>query len=83
MLPLAVLGTAEAMPKGSRFPRWRAPVMLVFGAPVAVDVEGDPRARRTVRAAAEQLRLVLVAHLLAAQGVQADATAARRRERNA
>ena len=83
VVPLAVLGTAQAMPKGSRFPRWRARVTVVFGPPVLVDVEGDPRARRTVRAAAEQLRLVLVEHLHAAQGLEADASAARRRERNA
>ena len=66
VVPLAVLGTAAALPKGAHLPRWRAPVTLVFGAPVTVNVEGDPRARRTVRAAAEQLRLVLVAHLRAA-----------------
>jgi 1-acyl-sn-glycerol-3-phosphate acyltransferase len=83
VVPLAVLGTAAAMPKGSRVPRWRAPVTLVFGPPVIVDVEGDPRTRRTVRNAAEQLRLVLVAHLHAAQGLEADASTARRRERNA
>ncbi len=63
IVPIAVLGTAEALPKGARLPRWRAPVSLVFGPAFTVTVEGDPRARRTVRAAAEQLRLVLVAHL--------------------
>jgi 1-acyl-sn-glycerol-3-phosphate acyltransferase len=83
VVPLAVLGTAEAMPRGSRFPRWRAPVTLVFGPPVIVDVVGDPRTRRTVRVAAEQLRLVLVAHLHAARDLEADASTARRRERNA
>lgn len=66
VVPLAVLGTAEAMPKGSRLPRWRSPVTLVFGPAVTVTVDGDPRARRTVRAAAEQLRLALVDHLHAA-----------------
>jgi 1-acyl-sn-glycerol-3-phosphate acyltransferase len=63
IVPVAVLGTAEAMPKGSRFPCWRAPVRLVFGPAFALDVEGDPRARRTVGVAAEQIRLVMVAHL--------------------
>lgn len=66
VVPLAVLGTMEAMPKGARLPRWRAPVGLVFGAPFKVDVDGDPRARRTIRAAGEQIRLQLVAHLDAA-----------------
>lgn len=63
VVPIAVLGTSAAWPKGNRPPRLRAPVRLVFGPPVTVDVPGDPRARRTVSAAAEQLRLALVAHL--------------------
>lgn len=66
VVPLAVLGTAAAMPKGARLPRLRAPVTLVFGPPVRLAVDGDPRARRTVKAATEQLRLALVAHLAAA-----------------
>lgn len=66
VVPLAVIGTAAAMPKGSRLPRWRAPVTVVFGPAFELDIEGDPRARRTVRAAAEQIRLVMVAHLGAA-----------------
>jgi 1-acyl-sn-glycerol-3-phosphate acyltransferase len=76
VVPIAVLGTAAALPKGAHRPRWRAPVTVVFGAPVAVVVDGDPRARRTVRVAAEQLRLVLVAHLrdAAASGEAGDGT---------
>ncbi|MCW2777852.1 MAG: putative transferase match [Frankiales bacterium] len=63
VVPIAVSGTADAWPKGSRLPRWRTPVRVVFGEPVSLDVPGDPRARSTVRAAAEQLRTALVAHL--------------------
>ena len=63
LVPIAVLGTSEAMPKGARLPRWRAPVTLVFGPPFTISVEGDPRSRRTVRAAAEQIRLALLAHV--------------------
>lgn len=63
VVPIAVVGTAEAWPKGSPVPRLRRPVRVVFGPPVHVQVDGDPRARRTVRAAAEQLRLALVQHL--------------------
>ena len=63
VVPIAVLGPAEALPKGRRLPTWRAPVHVVFGPPVRVVVDGDLRARRTVRSAAEQLRLALVAHL--------------------
>lgn len=65
VVPLAVLGTAEAMPKGARLPRFRAPVHLAFGRPFTVDVDGDPRARRTVRAAAEQVRLAMLEHMTA------------------
>ena len=62
VVPVAVLGTAAAMPKG-RPPRLRAPVRLVFGPPITLTTTGDPRARRTVRAAAEELRLALLTHL--------------------
>lgn len=70
IVPLAVIGTSEAMPKGAKLPRFRAPVRLVFGAPFRVHVDGDPRARRTVRAAGEQIRLQLVAHLHAATSAE-------------
>ena len=63
VVPIAVTGTAAALPKGRAIPRFRAPVRIAFGPPVVLEVEGDPRARRTVRAAAEQLRLALVDHL--------------------
>ena len=63
VVPIAVVGSASAWPKGRRAPRWRAPVRVVFGAPVHVRADGDPRARRTVSAAAEELRLALVDHL--------------------
>ena len=66
VVPVAVFGTAQALPRGSRRPRWGTPVTVVFGRPVHLDVVGDPRARRTVKEAAEQLRLELVAHLDAA-----------------
>ena len=63
VVPIAVHGTGAALPRGRKVPRLRAPVRVVFGPPVPVDVPGDPRARATVRAAAEQLREGLVAHL--------------------
>lgn len=65
IVPLALMGTVEAMPRGARLPRWRAPITLVFGAPFTLEVDGDPRSRRTVGAAAEQIRLALLAHLRA------------------
>lgn len=65
VVPLRLTGTAQALPRGSWRPRLRTPVHLVFGPPVQLPTTGDPRARSTVRAAAEQLRLALVDHLSA------------------
>ena len=63
VVPVAVHGTGSALPRGRLLPRWRAPVRVAFGPPVPLAVTGDPRARSTVRAAAEQLRAGLVDHL--------------------
>lgn len=63
VVPIAVVGTADAWPKGSPVPRLRSPVTVVYGEPVVLQVDGDPRSRRTVRIAAEQLRVALVEHL--------------------
>ena len=68
VVPVAVTGTAQAWPKGALLPRLRAPVHVAFGAPIALTVEGDPRARRTLSTAAEQLRLALLDHLQASTG---------------
>jgi 1-acyl-sn-glycerol-3-phosphate acyltransferase len=70
VVPIAVTGTGDALPKGQALPRVRAPVRIVFGPPVAVDPTGDRRARSTVRDAAEQLRLALLAHLQSAREEQ-------------
>ena len=75
VVPIAVLGTAEAMPKGQR-PRLRAPVTLAFGPPVSLTKAGDPRARRTVRAAAEELRVALLRHLEASSVASSVASSA-------
>jgi 1-acyl-sn-glycerol-3-phosphate acyltransferase len=63
VVPVACVGTATALPKGRTLPRFRAPITIVFGAPFSVDVDGPPRARSTVAAAAEQVRLHLRQHL--------------------
>lgn len=63
VVPIAVRGTGAALPKGRALPKLRAPVRVVFGPPVRLDVAGDPRARSTIRAGAEQLRLALLDHL--------------------
>lgn len=63
VVPVVCVGTAEALPKGRKLPRWRAPVDVVFGPAFEIDVPGNPRARSTVAAAAEQIRVQLLAHL--------------------
>ena len=63
VVPVAVHGTGTALPRGRVLPRWGAPVRMVFGPPITLAPIGDPRARSTVRDAAEQLRLALVDHL--------------------
>lgn len=63
VVPVVCRGTAQALPKGKTLPRWRAPIDVVFGPAFSVEVSGDPRARTTVAAAAEQIRLGVLAHL--------------------
>jgi 1-acyl-sn-glycerol-3-phosphate acyltransferase len=65
VVPVAITGTAEAIPRGTWRPRLRTRVTLRFGPPVGVDAAGDPRARSTVDAVAEQLRQALLAHVQA------------------
>jgi 1-acyl-sn-glycerol-3-phosphate acyltransferase len=68
VVPVVCVGTADALPKGRRFPRWRAPVTVAFGPAFEVTVDGDPRARRTIGEAAEQIRVRLRDHLDAVAG---------------
>jgi 1-acyl-sn-glycerol-3-phosphate acyltransferase len=63
IVPVVCTGTAEALPKGKAFPKLRAPIDIVFGEPFTLEVDGDPRARATVAAAAEQIRQRLLTHL--------------------
>ena len=63
IIPVVCTGTAEALPKGSKLPRFRAPISIVFGPTFTLDVAGNPRARSTVAAAAEEIRLRLLDHL--------------------
>jgi 1-acyl-sn-glycerol-3-phosphate acyltransferase len=63
VVPVVCTGTAAALPKGRVLPKFRAPVDVIFGAPFRIEVEGDPRARSTVAAAAEQVRRHLLEHL--------------------
>jgi hypothetical protein len=72
VVPVVCKGTAEALPKGKRLPRWRAPIEVVFGPAFTIDVAGDPRQRSTIAAAAEQIRHGMLAHLEAQAAPAAD-----------
>jgi 1-acyl-sn-glycerol-3-phosphate acyltransferase len=63
IVPVVCTGTAEALPKGKAMPRFRTSIRVVYGKPFTLDVAGDPRARATVAAAAEQIRTKLLEHL--------------------
>jgi 1-acyl-sn-glycerol-3-phosphate acyltransferase len=69
VLPIAVLGGGEALPKGRLLPRFGTRIDVVFGDTFHLEVEGDTRARRTVGLAAEQIRLRLVRHLAEAHRI--------------
>jgi 1-acyl-sn-glycerol-3-phosphate acyltransferase len=63
IVPVVCLGTADALPKGRRWPKLGVSIDIVFGPAFTVDVSGDPRARSTARDATEQVRLKLLDHL--------------------
>jgi 1-acyl-sn-glycerol-3-phosphate acyltransferase len=63
IVPVVCTGTAEALPKGAKFVKLRTPISIVFGPAFTLTVDGNPRARSTVAAAAEQIRLRLLDHL--------------------
>lgn len=68
VVPVVCRGTADALPKGRVLPRWRTPIDLAFGPAFRVEVAGDPRARSTMAAAAEEIRLRLIDHLESVPG---------------
>lgn len=67
VVPVACLGTDQAIPRGSWRPRLRSRVDVVFGAPIPIGPAGDPRSRRAVAEAAEQIRLGIAAHVRRAE----------------
>jgi 1-acyl-sn-glycerol-3-phosphate acyltransferase len=71
VVPVVCLGTADALPRGQLLPRFRTPIDVVFGPAFEIDVAGDSRARSTVAAAAEQVRVRLLDHLASVGGTRA------------
>lgn len=60
VLPVALFGTL-------RSERKQTGLRVVFGAPIQVPVDGDPSARSTQAAVAEQIRVVLAAHVVSSR----------------
>ena len=71
IVPVACIGTNHALPMGSRMPRRGTRVDIVFGEPFTIDAPANPRARRAVAEAAEEIRVALARHV-----AQADAEVA-------
>jgi 1-acyl-sn-glycerol-3-phosphate acyltransferase len=67
VLPVACLGTGDALPKGARWPKRSVRVRVVFGAPFAVEIPANPRSRKALAAVAEDIRVHLADHLAAAR----------------
>lgn len=67
IVPVACIGSQQALPKGAKWPSKKVTVRLVFGAPFEPEIPGDPLARSTATALAESIRVRLQAHLLDVQ----------------
>lgn len=65
VVPVMCRGTAEALPKGRLLPKFGTRIEIHFGPKFDIEVEGNPRARSTVAAAAEQVRVHLLEHIAA------------------
>jgi 1-acyl-sn-glycerol-3-phosphate acyltransferase len=72
VLPVACLGTGDALPKGARWPKRSVQVRVVFGAPFAVEIPANPRSRKALAAVAEDIRVRLADHLSTARAGGAD-----------
>jgi 1-acyl-sn-glycerol-3-phosphate acyltransferase len=66
VLPVAVIGSAAALPKGAKFPK-RVPVSVVFGKPFEITMPDNPRSRTALKGVSEDIRVRLVEHLAEAR----------------
>lgn len=64
IVPVACVGTAEALPKGTHRIRLRTPVRVVYGKPFPVDVPGDVHSHRALDEVSEQIRVGLRQHMI-------------------
>jgi 1-acyl-sn-glycerol-3-phosphate acyltransferase len=63
VVPVACFGTLDALPPHGKRLRRGTPVDVVYGIPFQVSVDGDPRTRRAMAQAAEEIRTRLAEHL--------------------
>ena len=63
VVPVRVVGTERAMPRGAHRPTWRSAVQLHFGDPFFIAMPTNRHSRSAMAEVAEQLREHLVAHL--------------------
>ncbi|MBI1376177.1 MAG: 1-acyl-sn-glycerol-3-phosphate acyltransferase [Frankiales bacterium] len=66
VVPVAVLGSRPRGARRDALPRLRSAVDVVFGAPVLLRPEGDPRRRAVLTGAGERVRQLLADHVGAA-----------------
>lgn len=69
VVPVAILGTREAGQGTSQMPHRRAPIRIVYGAPLQLPATGWPRRKAAVAELTEELRQHLAEHIRAAQAV--------------
>lgn len=63
IVPVAVIGTQQALPKGAKIPRRSHEVHVAFGPAFSPSIVGDPHLRSTSALVAEEIRVRLRAHL--------------------
>jgi len=70
VVPVACVGTAEALPRGARVPR-HTRIDVAYGEPFVAPVPINPHSRRELAEVGEVIRVRLVAHLAQARAVRA------------
>jgi len=80
IVPVACVGTAEALPKGARLPR-HTRVDVVYGKPFLAPEPASPHSRRALAEVGEAIRVRLVEHVAAARAAHPVLAAASGRHR--
>ena len=65
MVPVGLIGTNEAMPKGAKIPRFNKRITVRFGEPIDVSHHGPANSGRARRAATDEIMAAI--HALSGQ----------------